>query len=152
MAAHALSISRSIRYGRSALAALALCALTQAADAADAFKVRLSPVPIEASIASKTKGIGSATASLDGTTLTLNGSFSGLQGAATVARLHEGVATGVRGAAVADFTVPQAPSGSFTAKLTLTPAQAESVRQGHTYLQIHSAAAPDGNLWGWLLK
>jgi hypothetical protein len=128
-----------------------LVLLPFAASAADAFKVRLTPVPIEASTAAKTKGGGSATASLDGTTLTLNGSFAGLQGAATVARLHEGAATGVRGPAVADFTVPQAASGSFTAKLTLTATQAESVRQGRTYLLIHSAAAPDGNLWGWLL-
>ena len=122
-----------------------------AASAADAFNVRLSPVPIEASMAAKTKGSGSATASLDGMTLTVNGSFAGLQGAATVARLHEGAATGVRGPAVAEVTVPQAASGSFTAKLTLTASQAESVRQGRAYLQIHSAAAPDGNLWGWLL-
>lgn len=128
-----------------------LLLLPFAASGADAFKVRLTPVPIEASTAAKTKGGGSATASLDGTTLTLNGSFTGLQGAATVARLHDGVATGVRGPAVADFTVPQAASGTFTATLTLTAAQAESVREGRTYLLIHSAAAPDGNLWGWLL-
>jgi hypothetical protein len=122
-----------------------------AANAADAFKVRLTPVPIEASTAAKTKGAGNATASLDGTTLSLNGSFAGLQGAATVARLHAGPVTGVRGDAIGDFTVPQAASGSFTATFTLTAAQAESVRQGRTYLLIHSAAAPDGNLWGWLL-
>ena len=27
----------------------------------------------------------------------------------------------------------------------------ENVRLGRTYLQCHSEAAPDGNLWGWLL-
>lgn len=134
-------------------AAFAVFVLAPAAvNAADAFKVRLTPVPIEASTAAKTKGSGSATASLDGTTLTVNGSFAGLQGAATVAHLFEGAATGVRGAAVADFAVPQAASGSFSAKLTLTAAQADSLRQGRMYLQIHSVAAPDGNLWGWLLR
>jgi hypothetical protein len=120
--------------------------------AADAFKVRLTPVPIEASTAAKTKGSGSATASLDGNTLTVNGSFAGLQGAATVARLHEGVATGVRGPQVAELAVPQAASGSFTGKIALTAEQAEGVRQGRAYLLISSAAAPDGNLWGWLLR
>jgi hypothetical protein len=129
-----------------------LMLLPFAVTAADVFKVRLTPVPIEASTAAKTKGVGNATASLDGTTLTLNGSFAGLQGAATVARLHEGAATGVRGPAIGDFTVPQAPSGSFAATLSLTAAQAQSVRQGRAYLLIHSAAAPDGNLWGWLLQ
>jgi hypothetical protein len=134
------------------LAAAAFASLGFAAAAADAYKVRLTPVPIEASTSAATKGSGSAAASLDGATLTVSGAFSGLQGPATVARLHEGPVKGVRGPAVAEFTVPQAPSGSFTASFTLTPSQLESLRQGRLYLQIHSAAAPDGNLWGWVLK
>jgi len=150
MAAHNRSWPRLVA------ATFAACMLFPplASAAAEAFKVRLTPVPIEASTAAKTKGGGSATAALDGTTLTVNGSFTGLQGAATVARLHEGAATGVRGPAVADITVPQTPSGSFTATLTLTAAQAENLRQGRMYLQIDSTAAPapDGNLWGWLLR
>jgi hypothetical protein len=149
MAAHRLPGSRL----RPAAVALVLLAhVPLAAHADDEFKVRLTPVPIEASTAAKTRGSGSATASLDGTTLTLNGTFAGLQGPATAARLHEGPVTGVRGPAVADFTVPQAASGSFSATHTLTAAQAESVREGRAYLLIHSEAAPDGNLWGWLLK
>jgi hypothetical protein len=47
--------------------------------------------------------------------------------------------------------VPQATGGSFNAELTLTAAQAEAVRRGKVYIQIHSTSAPDGNLWGWLL-
>jgi hypothetical protein len=129
-----------------------LASLLFAAHAADAFKVRLTPVPIEASTSAATKGTGSASATLDGSTVSLSGSFAGLQGPATVARLHEGPVTGVRGPAIADFTVPQAASGSFTASFALTPAQLESLRQGRLYIQIHSAAAPDGNLWGWILK
>jgi len=121
------------------------------AHAAEGFKVRLTPVPIEASTAAKTKGSGSATASLDGSTLTVKGSFTGLVGAATVAALHEGPVLGVRGGTVAEFTVPQAVSGSFNAEFKLTPAQVTSLHDGRLYLQIHSAAAPDGNLWGWLL-
>jgi hypothetical protein len=58
---------------------------------------------------------------------------------------------GVRGPSVAEFTVPQAASGSFNAEFKLTPPQLQSLHQGRLYLQIHSAAAPDGNLWGWLL-
>jgi len=136
-----------------ALAATAVFAwLSGGALAADAFKVRLTTVPIEAATSATTKGSGSATATLDGTKLTVAGSFAGLVGAATVAALHEGPATGVRGPAVADFTVPQAASGSFNAEFVLTAAQVESLRQGRLYLQIHSAAAPDGNLWGWLLR
>ena len=127
------------------------CAIGAGANAADTFRIRLTPVPIEASTAAATTGRGSATAQLDGTKLMLKGDFSGLKGVATVARVHEGAVTGVRGPAIADFTVPSAPSGTFTADITLTAAQADSVRRGRIYVQIASASAPEGNLWGWLL-
>ena len=132
-------------------AAVVAMLATFGACATEAFKVRLTPVPIEASTAAKTKGGGSASASLDGSTLTVKGSFAGLVGPATVAALHEGPVLGVRGPSVAEFTVPQSASGSFDAQFKLTPAQLTSLHQGRLYLQIHSAAAPDGNLWGWLL-
>jgi hypothetical protein len=125
--------------------------LPLAASAADDFRVRLTPVPIDSTTAAATTGSGSATAQLDGNRLKLSGTFAGLKGAATVAHLHDGIATGVRGPAFVDFTVPQATSGSFNAELALTAAQAEAVRRGKVYIQIHSTSAPDGNLWGWLL-
>jgi len=133
------------------LAAAIACGIAAGASAADAFRIRLTPVPIEASTAAATTGHGSATAQLDGTKLTLKGSFAGLKGAATVARLHEGAVTGVRGPAIADFAVPAAQDGNFTAEVTLTATQADGVRRGHVYIQIGSVSAPDGNLWGWLL-
>ncbi len=140
------------RHARYAALLVVAALLPLAANAAENFKARLSPVPIDPATAAQTTGLGSATAELDGTTLKLNGSFNGLKGAATVARLHDGIATGVRGPAIIDFTVPQAQSGTFSAELELTAAQAESVRRGKVYIQIHSSSAPDGNLWGWLLQ
>jgi len=121
------------------------------AAAQQGFKVRLRPVPIEASTAANTIGAGEATAALAGTKLTLRGHFEGLKGAATVAQLHQGPVMGVRGPAIADVTVPASTSGDFTAEITLTAAQVEALRQRQVYLQIHSATAPDGNLWGWLI-
>jgi hypothetical protein len=132
-------------------AALAAAALVFAAAGQQSFKVRLRPVPIEASTAANTTGAGEATAALAGTRLTLRGDFAGLKGAATVARLHQGAVTGVRGPAFADVNVPAATSGTFNAEIALTAAQVEALRQGQIYLQIHSESAPDGNLWGWLL-
>jgi hypothetical protein len=115
------------------------------------FKVRLRPVPIESSTAAATTGAGEATAALAGTRLTVRGNFAGLQGAATVAHLHQGAVMGVRGPAIADVAVPAANGGEFTATVTLTAEQVEALRTGRIYLQIHSATAPDGNLWGWLI-
>jgi hypothetical protein len=131
--------------------ALATATLAFGAAAQTGFKVRLRPVPIEASTAANTIGAGDATASLAGTKLTLRGHFAGLKGAATVAHLHQGPVMGVRGPAIADVTVPAAMSGDFTAEIALTAAQVDALRQGQIYLQIHSATAPDGNLWGWLV-
>jgi hypothetical protein len=137
---------------RALFCATALCALAFATAAVgqQGFKIRLRPVPIEASTAANTTGAGEATAQLSGSRLTVRGNFAGLKGPATVARLHQGPVMGVRGPAFADVAVPAATSGAFEAEVTLTAAQIEGLRQGHVYLQIHSETAPDGNLWGWL--
>ena len=142
---------RAPRLSRLCLTALIGVSIALAAGAQQSYKVRLRPVPIEASTAANTTGAGDATAEVAGSRLRLRGNFAGLKGAATVARLHQGPVMGVRGAAFADVTVPAATNGSFTAEVTLTAAQLEGLRQGHVYLQIHSETAPDGNLWGWLL-
>ena len=142
---------RSMRRVLVCSAAVVAAALAFAAAAQQSFKVRLRPVPIEASTAANTTGAGEATASLSGSRLTLRGNFAGLKGAATVAHLHQGPVMGVRGPAIADVTVPAATSGTFTAEVALTAAQVEGLKQGQIYLQIHSETAPDGNLWGWLV-
>jgi len=49
-------------------------------------------------------------------------------------------------------TVTKAMSGSISGSVDLTPAEAEALRKGMIYVQIHSEGAPDGNLRGWLLK
>ena len=123
-----------------------------AARAAETYEVRLTPVPIDPVTKAQVTGSGAATAVLDGASLAVTGSFTGLAAPATVARLHDGLATGVRGPGIVDFAVPAASSGSFTLRLQLNPQQLQSLRQGRLYILIHSESAPDGNLWGWLLQ
>jgi hypothetical protein len=123
------------------------------AQAGDKFTARLAWVPTAG--ADRVSGKGTAAATLAGRALTITGSFEGLGGPATVARLHDGIAKGARGKAVADLTVTKATSGSISGSVTLTPEQVESLRQGRLYIQIHGdkGLAPDGaNLWGWLLR
>jgi hypothetical protein len=115
------------------------------------FKVRLTPVPVEASIRANITGKGAATATLTGAKLSITGSFEGLQGPATMAQLRHGVATGVRGPTVGDLSVSKAASGSVTGSIDLTREQLEDLAKGRLYIQIHSEKAPEGNLWGWLL-
>jgi hypothetical protein len=121
--------------------------------AQDKFTARLMWVPTAG--VDRVSGKGTAAATLSGRTLTITGSFEGLGGPATVARLHEGIAKGARGKALGDLTVTKATSGTLSGSVALTPEQVESLRQGRLYLQIHGdkGLAPDGaNLWGWLLR
>jgi hypothetical protein len=135
-----------------------LCAVVSLAGLAqggDKFKTRLSPVPLGGGVSRNTiDGIGSASATLSGTTLTITGSFEGLKSAATMAKVHQGIVMGARGPAIFDLTITQAQKGSISGTLKLTPQQVEALRKGQLYIQIHSTGAPEGgaNLWGWLVK
>jgi hypothetical protein len=134
-----------------ALAAAFFGSVPSFAQAPATFKVRLSPVPIDAAMRTTVAGLGSATATLQGTKLTVTGSFDGLKSPATIAQIHTSVAAGVRGPAILDLSVSKGTSGMLSGSVDLTPEQAAGLRKGQLYIQIHSEKAPDGNLWGWLL-
>ena len=127
-------------------------ALSLAAQAPETYKVRLSPVPVEAKTRADIAGIGTATATLSGSKLSITGTFEGLPSAAVDAKVHQGPVTGVHGPAILDITVAHATSGMLSASLDLTPQQIESLKKGKLYIQIDSERAPDGNLWGWFLR
>ena len=117
------------------------------------YKARLSPVPMTTAMASTVAGLGSATATLSGSKLTIAGSFDGLKSPATIAQVHR-APRGVRGPVVFDLKVANgAPntSGTISATIDLTPTQVADLEKGWLYIQLHSERAPDGNLWGWLL-
>ncbi|HEY8520278.1 MAG TPA: CHRD domain-containing protein [Gammaproteobacteria bacterium] len=141
----------NVRRVATAAGLLSLALASFAASAQETFRVRLTTVPIETATRANVTGAGEATATLDGRRLTLSGRFAGLKGPAVAARLHRGPVLGVRGPAVADVPVPAATDGSFEAQVELTRELVEALRERRLYLQIDSEAAPDGNLWGWLL-
>ena len=92
-------------------AALTGSALPLTAQSGEKFTARLAWVPTAgAADRVNVTGKGSATGTLSGRKLTISGSFEGLAAAATVARLHQGVAKGARGAAITDLTVSKAAS------------------------------------------
>ena len=132
--------------------ALICLALPGMAQNQENYKVRLAPVPTDASTRANIAGAGAATAVLTGTKLTINGTFEGLLSPATVARLHRGIARGVRGSAFQELTVTKAGKGTLSGSIDLTPDQVQNLRKGQLYIQIYSQKAPDGNLWGWLLR
>jgi hypothetical protein len=136
-----------------AMAAITLSLIAQGvAQTKETFKARLSAVPADARTRAGLAGSGTVTAVFDGSKLAVTGSFEGLTSAATTATLRSAVAAGVRGPAVGDLTIPKAMSGMITGSLDLTPQQVTNLHHGGLYVEIHSDKAPDGVLWGWLLK
>ena len=132
-------------------AVLAVSAIALGAQGSKTYKARLAPVPLDAQLSQVVSGLGSATATLSGNTLTVNGTFDGLKSPATIAQIHK-AQRGVRGPVVFDLKVTaNGMGGTIAGSLTLTPQQIADLDKSWFYIQLHSEKAPDGNLWGWLM-
>ena len=129
-----------------------LALLLIAAQTEEKFRIRITPVPLDGAMRSTVAGSGSGAATLSGNKLTINATFDGMPSAATAAKLHKGITTGVRGSAFQDLTVSKAPKGTVSGAVELTPDQLDSLKKGKLYIQISSEKAPEGTLWGWILK
>jgi hypothetical protein len=137
--------------GTATVAAACLASAARAQPASStSYKARLTPVPVESSTAASITGSGLVTATLAGSRLSVNGTFTGMKSAATLAQVHFGP-KGVRGPVEFALMVENAPAGTISGNVTLTKVQADSLRKGWFYIQIHAEKAPEGNLWGWLL-
>lgn len=138
------------------LLAACFAALAWPALAAD-YQTNLGPMPLDDETKAVIAGRGDATASYDGKTLVVKGSFHGLPSNATEAHIHSSPVAGVPGPSILDLDVTKAASGTVSGSFALTPAQATALRTGKLYIQINSEKAPDtypwgpkGTLWGWL--
>lgn len=140
---------------RPPIAIASLLVLTTAAagiaQTAKTYKARLSTVPMDLTMTATVAGSGTATAALNGRTLTVSGTFEGLRSPATIAQVHKGPVAGVRGPVIFDLKVSPATNGSISGTLELTAAQVADLEKHRLYIQVHSEKAPDGNLWGWLM-
>jgi hypothetical protein len=145
-------MSRRLKFN-SLLMAMLLVAICAAAEAqkSESYKARLSTVPVDATMLPRVAGSGSLTAVLSGDRLTFRGTFQGLRSPATRASIHLGP-KGIPGPPIIDLAVPNATSGDVTGGVELTPSQIEDLRSAKLYVQIDSEKAPEGNLWGWLLR
>jgi CHRD domain len=121
-----------------------------AAQAGKTYRARLSPVPIDQAMMNTIAGMGSATAVLNGTKLTVTGTFDGLKSPATIVQIHRGQ-RGVRGPAILDLQATKGPSGTISGTVDLNQQQLQDLQNNRLYIQLHSEKAPDGNLWGWLM-
>lgn len=141
---------RRTRY-RNAPVILILLAASLSAQGEVRYKARLATVPVDFVNFVNVTGSGSVTGLLSGGKLSIEGTFEGLSGPATVARVHRGP-LGIRGPALFDLTVTKSTAGTIAGSFDLKPNYIEDLRLGRLYVQIHSEKAPDGNLWGWLVR
>jgi hypothetical protein len=115
------------------------------------YEAELDPAPFDATNRADVIGsIGNATATLDGNTLTVRGTFSNLKSPATTGSFRIGLAKGVPGDAIGSLTVEHARQGAFSGTIKLTAAQVAALNRESLYVRIDSEKSPDGNLQGWL--
>lgn len=121
--------------------------------AAEKYQVYLSAMPFnDATQPIMTAGKASASATLDGDTLSISGTFTGLPGRATKARLCLSRGPGIPGDPVMDLTLTGDVTGKVTGQIKLDASQLAALRGRRLYIQIDSEKAPSGHLWGWLLE
>ena len=133
---------------------LALLAGVSLAQDAGVFGARLDWVPISGAERNDVSGGGFVTATLSRSRLSITGCSEGLPAAAMRASLHQGVATGARGPAIAELEITEAADGVVAGDVALSREQRDALLAGHLYVQLHAArgVAPDNAvLWGWLL-
>jgi hypothetical protein len=130
----------------------ALALLVSATPAlAAGYDAELDPVPFDASNrAIVIDSVGDASATLDGTTLTVKGNFSNFTSPATGGSVRIGLAKGVPGDAIGNLTADHATSGHFSGTVKLSSAQIAALKKQAIYIRIDSEKAPDGNVEGWL--
>ena len=118
---------------------------------ATGYDAELDPAPFDATNRADVIGsIGNATATLDGSTLTVHGTFANLKSPATTGSFRIGLAKGVPGDAIGTLTVERARQGAFSGTIKLSPAQLSALNRQSLYVRIDNEKSPDGNLQGWL--
>lgn len=143
------------------VSALLACAGVAAGQLGSPFSGRLEPIAADQGATPPT-GTGFIYSVMDyypeGPKLMVNGTFDGLTSSATVAHLHRAT-TGPNepdgptpGPKAFDLVVSTNTSGTFNGSFWITEEQAEELRQGWYYVQIHSEDNPAGALRGWLVQ
>jgi hypothetical protein len=144
-----ININRHLR------GAIVVCVLALASIAAQAATVNLQATLKGSNEVPPVTGVatGMLTATLDTTTneLRYHVTFDGLTGAATGAHFHGPAAPGANGAP--QIPVKMSPIVSpIVGTATLTPEQAKYLLAGKLYFNIHTAANPDGEIRGQVVK
>lgn len=144
----------NVRLFGACLFAAAILGGRQASAQTEAYKARLSTMPVENARLAVLAGSGTATATLTGGSLTVRGTFEGMKTPVTIAQIRLGP-RGIRGPVMFDLVITKSATdegaGTLAGTFALTPEQVEAVKSSRFYVQINGEKAQDGGVWGWLL-
>ena len=128
---------------------LALVFSASAVAQSGTFRARLSPMPTTPQTVTTITGEGEVILTLDGNTLTVSGTFAGMNSAATMAHVHNGPPA-QPGPVVHQLEITKMPAGEISAVLELTDEQVTALHNNALYIQVHSETNPPGELRGWV--
>ena len=117
--------------------------------AQEVYRARLSPMPTTPQTVNTILGEGEVILTLNGNSLTVDGTFTGMSSAATGAHIHNGPPA-QPGPVIHTLEVSQATNGSINGTISLTEEQGEALINHEFYIQIHSECNPPGELRGWV--
>ena len=117
--------------------------------AQEVYRARLSPMPTTPQTVNTILGEGEVILTLNGNSLTVDGTFPGMSSAATGAHIHNGPPA-QPGPVIHTLEVSQATKGSVNGTISLTEEQVEALINNEFYIQIHSESNPPGELRGWV--
>jgi len=113
------------------------------------YRARLSELPVSPQTYRDITGVGEVFATLNGSTLSVTGSFEGMSSAASVAHVHN-APKAMNGPPIGALQATALPTGAVTGELELTVEQIEALRNEELYIVVHSENNPGGEIRGWL--
>ena len=134
-----------------ALGGPALSTSGQVSAQADAFRARLSPLPVNGGTVQTITGLGQVRATLDGNRLTVTGTYRGMSSPATAAHLHI-APPGRHGPPAQTLEVTTSPEGDIAGTVELSDQQVAALQAQSLYVQVHSEGNPAGELRGWIFS
>jgi hypothetical protein len=121
-----------------------------AQDGATQFGDKLGVMPVANTNRPLIGGTGNVSATLDGSTLEIEGSYEGLRGEANRLALHA-ARPGMAGPEIAAVEIAGAQAGDLDVTIELTPEQVALLQDNHIYVVLQTSRNTTGELRAWLM-